>query len=235
MKTYALIPARGGSKGVKNKNIRLLNGKPLIAYSIESAIECSSFDRVIVTTDSPEIAEISKNFGAEVPFMRPLELAQDKSPDRSYIDHALDWFFTHEKKIVPDLVAILRPTTPLRDASLLDQSIKKMKDNFGEATSLRSVHELPEPPQKMLKIENKWLTGFFPEDTRNEYFNLPRQMFPKAYQPNGYIDIVKPTFIQSNTNGIFGPKMVAFETPYSVEIDMEREFNYLEFLIGQEA
>jgi N-acylneuraminate cytidylyltransferase len=230
MKTYALIPARAGSKGVKNKNIRLLDGKPLIAYSIEAALQCAKIDRVIVTTDSQEIADIAKAFGAEIPFLRPADLAQDKSADRSYIEHALDWLLLNEK-IEPDLIAILRPTTPLRDSVLLDSAVNKTRECFKEAASLRSVHALPEPPQKMLQIQGDWLAGFFPDDKREEYFNLPRQMFPTAYQPNGYIDIIKPSYIRSNPEGIFGSKMIGFETPHSVEIDTEQEFEYLEFLM----
>ncbi|MBX9977176.1 MAG: acylneuraminate cytidylyltransferase family protein [Alphaproteobacteria bacterium] len=232
MKTFALIPARAGSKGVKNKNTRVLGGKPLIAHSIEVALACDAFDRVIVTTDSKDIADIAKRFGADVPFLRPSELAQDKSNDRSYIEHALDWLDNHEG-VMPDLIAILRPTTPLRDPLLLGEATAKLTYHFHEATSLRSVHALPEPPQKMLQMQEEWLTGFFPDDPRKEYFNLPRQFFPTAYQPNGYIDIVKSSFIRTEYEGIFGAKMVGFETPYSVEIDAEQEFKYLEFLMEQ--
>lgn len=230
MKVYAIIPARAGSKGVKNKNIRPLKGKPLIVYSIEAALQSKAFDRVIVTTDSPEIAELSHLAGAEVPFLRPSEFSQDKSPDRAYIDHALSWFKDNENK-APDLLGILRPTTPWRNPELLKQSIEKMAAHMGEATSLRSVHALPEPPQKMLKIEDNWLTGFFPDDKRPDYFNLPRQMFPTAYQPNGYIDIVKSSYLAQEKERIFGDKILGFETPHSVEIDTEAEFDYLEYLM----
>lgn len=230
MKTYALIPARAGSKGVKNKNTSLLNGKPLIAYSIEVALMCETFDRVVVTTDSQAIADIAKAFGAEVPFLRPSNLAQDKSPDRSYIEHALDWLISNEG-VTPELIAILRPTTPLRDSVLLNSAVKKMEEHFTLATSLRSVHSLPEPPQKMLQLQDNWLVGFFPDDKRKEYFNLPRQMFPTAYQPNGYIDIVKASYIREQPEGIFGSKMIGFETPNSVEIDTQEEFDYLKYLM----
>lgn len=230
MKVYAIIPARAGSKGVKHKNIRLLKGKPLISYSIEVALQTSAFDRVIVTTDSPEIAEIAKSAGAEVPFLRPAEFSQDKSPDRAYLEHALHWFKEHENA-EPDLLAILRPTTPQRDAALLNLSVAKMIEYADESSALRSVHALPEPPQKMLKIEDKWLTGFFPDDKRPDYFNLPRQMFPTAYQPNGYIDIVKSSYLFQEKERIFGSKILGFETPFSIEIDTEAEFDYLEYLM----
>ena len=231
MSTYALIPARAGSKGVKAKNIRQLSGQPLIAYSINTALETSAFSRVIVSTDSSEIAEFAKSLGAEVPFIRPSELAQDQTPDRAYIDHALDWFREQENQ-EPELIAILRPTTPLRTAEILDSAVNKAIDNFVNITSLRSVHPLAEPPQKMLKIENDLLTGFFPDDPRGDYFNLPRQAFPTAYQPNGYIDIVKTDYIRSQKEKIFGSRMLGFITPHSIEIDTEEDFSYLEYIIG---
>ena len=231
MKTYAIIPARAGSKGVKNKNIRLLANEPLISYSIKAAISAQNFDRVIVSTDSPEIAELSKKLGAEVPFLRPAELAQDRSPDRSYIEHALNWFRDQEHH-EPDLIAIIRPTTPLRCNEVLDEAVKKMKASFSEATSLRSVHPLAEPPQKMLQFADKWLTGFFPDDKRDDYFNLPRQSFPTAYCPNGYIDIIKTAYIRSEKEKIFGADMLGFVTAVSHEIDCEDDFSYLEYLLA---
>lgn len=232
MKTYALIPARAGSKGVKNKNLRLVNDKPLITYSIESAMLAKKIDRVIVTTDSPEIANVAKKAKAEVPFLRPSAFAQDHSPDHEYLLHALNWLNENEGT-VPKLIALLRPTTPLREAFILDNAISSFFEKMETATSLRSVHVLPEPPQKMLKIENGWLTGFFPNDPRPDYFNLPRQLFPTAYHPNGYIDILKTEYLLKNKNQIFGEKMLGFETPFSIEIDTEDAFNYLEFAMSR--
>jgi len=230
MRTYALIPARANSKGVTNKNLRLVHEKPLITYTLEVAKNVKQFDRVIVTTDSPEIAALAKAEGVEVPFIRPAEFAQDASPDRDYIEHALNWFQENEGA-VPDLVAILRPTTPLREPDLLDKAVLVLQERFSEATALRSVHALPEPPQKMLQMENGWLTGFFPEDKRPDYFNLPRQTFPTAYQPNGYIDIVKTSYLEKDKNRIFGDMMLGFETRFSIEIDTPEALDYLAFTL----
>lgn len=229
MLSYAIIPARSGSKGVKNKNVRPINGKPLILYTIEAALKSKLFDRVIVSTDSQSMADLAKEYGAEAPFIRPNEFAQDHSPDRAYLEHALNWFQENEKQ-EPDLIAILRPTTPLRESALLDQAIQALKEN-PKASSLRSVHALAEPPQKMLQIVDGWLTGFFPSDTRDDYFNLPRQAFPTAYQPNGYIDIVRSDFIRSEKEKIFGSKILSFVTPHSVEIDNEEDLNYLDYIV----
>lgn len=228
---YAIIPARAGSKGVKNKNIRLLSGQPLIAYSIKSALESTIFNKIIVSTDSDDIAKISKDYGAEVPFLRPKEYSTDQATDRAYIEHFLDWCKKYENK-EPDLIAILRPTTPVRDNKVLATAVNMILDNL-TATSLRSVHALSEPPQKMLQIVDNWLTGFFPEDKRDDYFNLPRQSFPVAYHPNGYIDIVKSNYIRSEKEKIFGSKMLGFVTPFSVEIDNNEDFMYLEYILNK--
>ena len=107
-KIYAIIPARGGSKGVPRKNIRLVGGHPLIAYSIVAARQCRRIDRVIVSTDSPEIADIARAYGAEAPFLRPPELAQDASGDIDFIRHALDWFQQHDHA-EPEMLVHLRP------------------------------------------------------------------------------------------------------------------------------
>jgi len=229
---YAIIPARGGSKGVPGKNIKLLKGFPLIAYSIAVAKLSNKINRVIVSTDSLEIAEIAKKFGAEVPFLRPAEFAQDKSPDIDFFKHAINWFSENEKD-QPEFLVHLRPTTPLRDPSLIDQAIDSIIENKN-ATALRSVHENAQPPQKMFGIENQFLTGLFPHDPRSEYYNLPRQAFPKAYNPNGYVDIVKTEYIKQH-NMLHGPRMIGFVTPFTVEIDNESDYNYLNYLIDTQS
>lgn len=228
--TYAIIPARGGSKGVPRKNVKLLKGFPLIAYSIAAAQLSKLTARVIVSTESPEIAEIAQQFGAEVPFLRPAEFAGDRSPDIDFIVHAIDWFAEHDT-VQPDLFVHLRPTTPLRDSVLIDQAIDTIRKNT-EATALRSVHELAEPPQKMFMIENGYLTGFFPSETRPEYYNLPRQVFPKAYHPNGYVDIIRTGFVKQ-TKTLHGPKMIGFVTPCTIEVDTPEEFSQLEYQLGR--
>lgn len=227
-KFMALIPARGGSKGVPKKNIKLLGGYPLIAFSIAAARLCREIERIIVSTDSPEIADIVKAYGAEVPFLRPSELAQSTSPDIDYIRHALDWLQNHEGS-QPDFLVHLRPTTPLRDPALIASAIQMMASN-DKATSLRSAHELSEPPQKMMMIQEGFLVGFFPDDPRPEYYNMPRQTFPPAYKPNGYVDIIRTGFVNSG-DSLHGPRILAFITPVTVEVDKPEEFEYLEYLV----
>src|ERR1700761_5649374 len=151
-KIYAIIPARGGSKGVKGKNVRLLGGHPLIAWAIGAGELARTVDRVIVSPDSEEIAEVARRYGAEVPFMRPATLAADRSPDRDFVIHALNWFLENEGA-EPDLLVHLRPTTPLRDPVKIDEAVSAIVE-APEATALRSAHALAESPHKMFQIVN---------------------------------------------------------------------------------
>ena len=228
---YGIIPARGGSKGVQGKNIKLVGGYPLIAYTIVAAKMSKNISRIIVSTDSMEIASIAKKYGAKVPFMRPSELAGGKSLDIEFVLHAINWFQKNENKI-PDYIVHLRPTTPLRIPSEIDRAIDYIKQRK-DATSLRSAHELSEPPQKMFQIDEKGLfKGFFPDDPRPEYYNLPRQVFPTAYHPNGYVDIIRPDFVQ-NENSLHGSDILAFITPFVVEVDNLEDYEYLEYQIDK--
>ena len=226
MNICAIIPARGGSKGVPKKNIRPLCGHPIIAFSIITALSCNEIDRIVVSTDNDEIAKIAKAYGAEVPFIRPSELSGDESPAIDYIAHAFKQLELLEN-YKPDIMVMLLPTTPIREIHLVEQAINLLK-NTPDATGLRSVHELPEPPQKMMAIEDGYLTGFFPEDPRPEYFNLPRQLFPKAYHPNGYVELVRRNTLLKE-GSLYGPKILGFITPFSIEIDTPEDFNYLDY------
>ncbi len=227
----AIVPARGGSKGFPGKNIKCLGGYPLIAYAICASKLSKKIERTVVSTDSKEIADIARKYGAEVPFLRPPEISQDDSTDLGFFQHAINWF-EEKEGIVPDLLVQLRPTTPLRITSEIDRAIDFMKER-PDSTSLRSAHELPEPPQKMLKIDSKgFFKGFFPDDPRPEYYNLPRQLFPKAYHPNGYVDIIKTDFVQKN-NSLHGLNILAFVTPASTEVDRQEDFEYLEYQLSK--
>jgi CMP-N,N'-diacetyllegionaminic acid synthase len=230
-RVVAIVPARGGSKGVVGKNVRPLGGYPLIAWSIAAAKLCPQIDRVVVSTDSDSIAALARNYCAEVPFMRPAELAGDRSPDRDFVIHALDWFKSNEGA-EPDFLVHLRPTTPLRDPVKMNEAVKMIL-NSRTATALRSAYALAESPHKMLQVENGYLTGFFPEDPRPEYYNMPRQNFPTAYQPDGYIDILRSSFVRSGTS-LHGTRMLAYVTPFTVEVDRPEDFDHLEFKLGRE-
>lgn len=213
MKIWAIIPARAGSKGISNKNIIKLGDHPLIAWSITAAKGCKKIDRVIVNTDSEKIGKIAVKYGAEVPFYRPQELAGDTNTDLEWVLHALDIFKLKEG--VPDLIVHLRPTTPFRAPVLIDAAINIYSSTEG-ATSLRSVHELDESPYKMFRQEGGLLYPYIGTDFG--IINLPRQYFAPCWVPNGYVDVLNVNFIQSNKE-LHGQKIVAYSTPYAVEID----------------
>lgn len=227
----SLIPARGGSKGVPKKNIRLLNGYPLIAYSIIASRLSEKINRVIVSTDSKEIASISKKYGAEVPFMRPTDLAGDSSGDIGFVEHAIEWFRENEEKI-PGYIVHIRPTTPLRDVKVIDEAIDMMRRS-SLATSLRSGHLASESPYKWFQINED---GFFESICKgisNDAANNGRQDFPDVYIPDGYVDVIKTDFVINN--GILhGDNMLAFKSPACIEVDAEEDFKQLEYQVSKE-
>ena len=225
-KIFALIPARAGSKGVPNKNIMELNGHPLLGWSIAAAKKSKLIDRVVVSTDSHEYADIAMLYGAEVPFIRPNEISNDSSTDLEFIEHALDFFRSESNE--PDYIAHLRPTTPIRDPDLIDEAIKLLQDNQ-EFTSLRSVHKMSESSYKTLEINNGILTTLTAFKGGEIDANKPRQSFPDTYQANGYVDILSTSFILKN-NEIHGKKILPFITKPAYELDSIEELDYLEYL-----
>ena len=222
----AIIPARSGSKGVPDKNIKLLAGKPLIAYSIASAQLTDNIQRVIVSTDSERYAKIASEYGAETPFLRPAELSVDSSTDYDVLKHTLDWLQVNEG-FQPEYLVYLRPVTPLRDITIIKSAIERIKmDN--DATALRSIHEMPETAYKTLEIEGGYLkcicSGSFDIDAAN----LPRQTYEKTYVANGYVDIIRSSFVIENEK-VFGNRVIAYITPWITDIDTMKDFEYLEY------
>lgn len=226
-----IVPARGGSKGVPKKNIKEIGGFPMIAYSIAAAKMVENMDRCIVSTDCEEIAGIARQFGGDVPFLRPLEFATDLSTDIEYIKHAIEWFDQNEGYI-PEYWVLLRPTTPLREPEVICDAIRTITEH-PEATSLISIHEFAETPGKMFGMQDGFLHGLCPMDPRPEYFALPRQEFAPAYFGNGYVDIVKSSTVL-NQNSCFGSRMVGFEAPDTGEIDVPEDFKRVNFYLNQE-
>ena len=220
----ALIPARGGSKSVPKKNIRLFRGHPLIAYSIAAAKLAKNVDRVVVSTDSEEIAEISRRYGAEVPFLRPAEFAQDNSPDIDFVKHAIRWLYEHEKKI-PGYFIHLRPTTPIRNPEHIEEAICRIQRDK-DSTSLRSGSLCVHPPYKWFKKEGKYLAPLMPGMTCDDA-NLPRQDFLEVYIPNGYVDIIKTGFVIKEEL-LHGNKMIGYRTEEIPDIDTELDLKKLD-------
>lgn len=222
----AIIPARAGSKSVKDKNIALLNGHPLIAYSIMVAKMSANIDRVLVSTDSEEYRDICLSYGAEVPFIRPPELATDKCDDQGFLIHAMQWLEAQEQ-YCPEYWVHLRPTTPLRQPELIDQAIEKLKTNK-TATSLRSAHEAPESPFKWFQQNSdgyfKGLTDAFDKDAHSR----PKESFQQVYIPDGYVDVVLRSVVMRQQS-VHGDKILSFVSPVCTEVDSPAELAYLEW------
>lgn len=230
-KVLAIIPARGGSKGVPKKNIFPLLGKPLITYSIKSALGSKFIDRIIVSTDNREIAKIAKLAGAEVPFLRPSELAQDNTPDTPVLEHCLHWLKKKESYL-PDIIVHLRPTGPLRTPDEIDKSIALLEKN-PQADSVRSVEEPPKPPYKMWKPADGIYIKPFIEDFPGlkDYHTAPRQSLPKVFQTTADIGILWRKTIEQKKS-VIGEKVLPYylKRP-TVDIDDIFDFKIAELLL----
>lgn len=214
----ALIPARGGSKGVPRKNIRDVGDKPLIAWSIEAAIQSARLDRVIVTTDDVEIAAIAQQYGAEVPFTRPSVLAQDQTTSADVVIHALDWLSTHQN-YNPDLILLLQPTSPLRSTADIDAAIDLLQEK--RASSIVSVCEAHPHPYWAKKVDDDGkLSEFFPLDQTH----TQRQTLPPAYSVNGAIYLVDCRQFITHKSFYLTPSYAYF-MPRSRSIDVDTEWD----------
>ncbi len=230
----ALIPARGGSKSVPRKNLQFLLGRPLIAYSIERALESVRITRVIVSTDDEEIARTSREHGAEVPFLRPSELAADDTPDLPVFQHALAWLLKSEG-YRPAAIVHLRPTYPVRRTATIDAAVEMFLSR-ADVDSLRSVSLARESPYKMWRIDmGGCLTAVVRMDDGREGHSLPRQALPRVYWQNGYVDVMRPEVIlEQGTMG--GSRILPFVTEEpGAEIDYPEDLPEAERLLSEIA
>jgi N-acylneuraminate cytidylyltransferase len=225
----AIIPARSGSKAIKDKNIKLINGIPLIAYSIAVAKKSMLIDRVIVSTDSEDYAEIASKYGAEVPFLRPPEISGDESKDNQFFMHAIDWFEKNELYL-PKFFAHLRPTTPFRDFEVIDKAIEGFIQS--KFSALRSCHKMSESSYKTFEIQDNKLKCLFDKGFDIESANDSRQMYPSTYNANGYIDIIRTSTLKSK-GLMHGDCVQAFVTDVAYELDEPSDFELLEYLISK--
>ena len=225
MEILAIMPGRGGSKGVPRKNIKDMCGKPLLAWTIEEAKKSKYITRIILSTDDSEIASVGKEWGAEVPFMRPAELAEDSTPDLPVFEHTLNWLKENEN-YVPDLVLHLRINSPLRTAEDIDRGIELMKENM-DADAVRAVTKAPLHPLKSYRLEGDRLMPFVPEEVYGikEPYNLPWQALPKAYTTGGYLTVLKPSTILEK-HSMSGDTFLGFvvDEKNVVDIDTPEQF-----------
>ena len=224
----AIIPARSGSKGVKNKNVRCLQGYPMIAYSIAAAKMSENIDRVLVSTDSDYYARVARYYGAEVPFLRPAELASDRSTDIEFMEHAINWLYDNEHRI-PEFFVHLRPTYPLRDFKLIGEAVERMKSDE-RATSLRSAHKADVSPFKWFQMEDEKYFKPMYDDMTLDDSNKPRQAFPDVYIPDGYVDVLRTENIVKNDN-MHGTCMIGFVVDDGVDVDNLKDMERLEEML----
>lgn len=197
LEVMALIPARGGSTRVPGKNLRRLGGRPLIAWSIACAQRSRYIRRVIVSTDSDEIAAVSRRAGAEVPFRRPAEISGPHSGELEVFEHALGWLAEHEG-YEPDVIVKLLPTSPFRRSRSVDEAVELLLAH-PEADSVRSVRLCSEHPCKMWRIEGGRLVSLLPEGgglKPREGHNLAYQLLPRVYVQNASFDVTRPGTIR---------------------------------------
>ena len=224
-----IIPARGGSKGIPNKNIRNLCGKPLIVWTIGEAKKSKYIDNIIVSTDSQEIAEVSQQYGADVPFTRPTELADDKTPTNEVIIHAIKWLETN-KNIKYDIIILLQPTSPLRKVSHIDAAIQRFLAN-PYAKSLIAIKEVEENPYWMKLIDDDgYLKNYISQ--RNNITR--RQNLPNTYILNGAIYIMRAfDFLNYKSFDVDNTIPFIMDAKSSIDIDTEIDFKLAEVLLNR--
>lgn len=226
-KCIAVIPARGGSKKIPKKNIRLLLGRPLIAWTIETALACPIIERVLVSTDSVEIGEIASRYGAEVPFLRPSQLSQDDTPDLPVYQHAISWLLENDD-FSPDIAVWLRPTTPLRTVEDIEAAAQIIISTGADC--VRSVTKVDHHPFWMKNLQGDRLTPFIVGKDEHSYYQ--RQLLPPAYRLNGAVDITRCQGVMQ-TDILYGSDMRGYVMPIerSIDIDTELDLAVAEILL----
>ena len=240
MQILAIIPARAGSKSVPNKNIRNIGGKPMLAHSIDHAKESKTVNRIIVSTDSEQYARIAKEYGAEVPFLRPAEYATDATLDYDVFYHALTWLKENDH-YMPDVVVQLRPTYPIRRSEDIDNMVELLLKH-PEADSVRSMTKATEIPYKMWLLKDSCIksevegcqilgdekgatTGQIIPLIKDipECYNMPRQQLPIAYYQNACIDVFRPMVVLEK-HSMSGDCILGYEMSENYDIDTEEDF-----------
>ena len=216
----AIVPARGGSKGIPRKNLRLLFGEPLIVHTLEAALSSTCISRLIVSTDDPEIADVARGMGVEVPFMRPQALASDTTSQVEVAVHALE-FFAHAEKTSFDIVLLLQPTSPLRTADDIDASLEILVSTG--ADSVISFYQVESGhPYYMYTIEDKKPIPLLTVPTQN----TRRQDFPPVYVRNGAIYATRSSVLFQYHN-FYGEDVRAYIMPFERSINIDTEVDLL--------
>ena len=224
MKVLGIVTARGGSKGIPGKNLKLLGGRPLIDYSIDAAND-TPLDRLICSTEDRKIAEVARSLGCEVPFMRPADLARDDTPHLPVIVHAVEWM-RDQASYVPEAVVILQPTSPLRSAADIAAALRMLE--LSGADSVVSVNEVSAHahPMRMLRVDDQGLATLFVNgDPVRKRINR-RQDLPKAWVMNGAIYACRADVLFAAEPSLYGDRVVAYPMPAerSISIDDQEDW-----------
>ncbi len=215
----AIIGARGGSKGLPRKNVILLGGKPLIAWTIDAARGARDITRTVITTDNHEIADTARQCGAEVPFMRPDELAQDSTPGLAAVLHAVRWLDDHEG-YRPDVVVNLQPTSPLRTSSDIDAAMALLRER--QADAVVSVSPADQHPYWMKTVDSSgWMKDFIEQREAT----LVRQKLPAVYALNGAIYLAHREVLLS-TGSWYTDRTAAYIMPFERSIDIDTAWDF---------
>jgi len=216
-KLLVIIPARKGSKGIKDKNIFIINKKPLIYYSIIASNFIKERNKIVICcTDSKKISKISKSYGAEVPFLRPKNISQDSSLDIEFVNFCLKKFY--EKGIVFNYGLILRPTSPIRKKKILNTAYNLFIKNK-KASSLRAITESPITPYKMWRLKKNFISPIM-KNSFYEGYNMPRQQLPKVYWQTGNFEFFRINFSKKILS-ISGKKIIGFAIKGDQIIDID--------------
>jgi CMP-N-acetylneuraminic acid synthetase len=228
-----LIPARGGSKGIPRKNIRPFAGYPLVAYSIAAGLQAETVTRVIVSTDDEEIASVARKYGAETPFMRPAELAADRSTDLPVFQHALNWLAEHEN-YHPEIVLHLHATSPVRPGGFIDQAVQILREH-PQAECVRSVVSPGQNPYKMWQIDAQSgrMTPLLAIQGIAEPYNTPRQWLPAVYLQTGHANAIRPETIRRGSMTGQAILPVIIDARYEVDLDTLVDWERGEWLVSQ--
>ena len=231
MEILAIIPARGGSKGFPGKNIFPLKGHPLIAYSVAAAISSPSITRTICTTDSEEIAEVARQYGAETPFLRPSDISGDVSTDLESFTHALEWLQEIEG-YRPDIVVQLRPTSPLRTVAMVESGISLLTEN-PDIDSVRAVSEPDHTPYKMWTLDSSnTMTPLLKLQNNAEPYNTQRQLLPEIFAQTGSLEVIRTDTIlkkKSRTGSLI--KGLVIDSKFFIDIDTKESLMLAELII----
>lgn len=217
-KILAVITARSGSKSIPNKNLQKIGDWSLLEWTAACLSKCSIFYKSIISTDCLAYSEAVSAYGIEVPFLRPSELANDTSKDIDVFLHLFEWLESNHE--IPKWIAHFRPTTPFRDPKFIEKTIEKIlaEQDINEWTSFRSVHTMSESAYKFFELrDNLQLVSIFQQNPNLEISNNPKELFPKTYVPNGYLDLISTENLRNSK--IHGDRVRAIITEPTIEID----------------